>query len=239
MAAGPSNCKDGVDQLVPGKTADGCCVKSKPFPNSLPRARKNSREEYPEYFRQLAAYLRMADLTGLSNGQPLTGELVFVDFAAGVVQTVALSLAEAGALAEEQLHDSSALFGISVEFAPDAWQRCPRKRPLPYCVRVRLKHRPTSPPWPGHPGVFMFEAPTGFGKTGLLLEYALARLRDGHCHRLLYLTGKGTGQTPITRQLRALLGAEPELRFLQLRSRREHAIASPRHTCDVRRSCRE
>ena len=47
----------------------------------------------------------------------------------------------------------------------------------------------------------LFEAPTGFGKTGVLLEAALTQLRAGHCERVLYLTGKATGQIQVARTL--------------------------------------
>jgi Rad3-related DNA helicase len=50
----------------------------------------------------------------------------------------------------------------------------------------------------------LFEAPTGYGKTGVLLEFALDRLRDGRFSRLLYLTGKSTGQLQVMRTLAAM-----------------------------------
>ncbi|HUL53592.1 MAG TPA: helicase C-terminal domain-containing protein [Opitutaceae bacterium] len=50
----------------------------------------------------------------------------------------------------------------------------------------------------------LFEAPTGYGKTGVLLEFALNRLRAGQFSRLLYLTGKSTGQLQVMRTLAAM-----------------------------------
>jgi len=225
-----------VDQIVPGKK-EWTLREIKTISHSLPREEEELREEYPEYFRQLAAYLRMAELTRIAQGASVKGELVFVDFAAGVVQTVALSLAEATALVEKQC----TLLQPYLEFRWSSRQRLaalPQKTAFAVLRPGQAEAQADLAAMAGRTGVFMFEAPTGFGKTGLLLEYALARLRDGHYQRLLYLTGKGTGQAPVTKQLRSLLGDEPELRFIQLRSRREHAIESPLHTCDVRRSCR-
>jgi Rad3-related DNA helicase len=55
----------------------------------------------------------------------------------------------------------------------------------------------------------LFEAPTGYGKTGVLLEFALGRLRAGRFARLLYLTGKSTGQLQVMRTLAAMTSEDP------------------------------
>lgn len=54
----------------------------------------------------------------------------------------------------------------------------------------------------------LFEAPTGYGKTGVLLEFALGRLRAGRFARLLYLTSKSTGQLQVMRTLAAMTSAD-------------------------------
>ncbi len=225
-----------LDQLVP--RAGGWLLREiKTISEPLPRTEEELVRDYPEYFRQLAAYLRLAELNPLGQGQTLAGELVFIDYATGVIQTVAMATATAGFWLEGQLEVLRPYF----EFRWNSRQRLAELPLRPAFTTLRpgqAEARADLAAAAGRSGVFMFKAPTGFGKTGLLLEYALARLRDGHCHRLLYLTGKGSGQTPVTQQLRALLGTVPELRYIQLRSRRDHAIESPRHTCDVRRSCR-
>jgi Rad3-related DNA helicase len=230
-----------LDQAVP---RDGalCLREIKTVSGSLPRPADELARAYPEYFCQLAAYLRLAQLdqafVATLAGRPLTAELVFVDFSAGVTQTVPLDPADADRWLERQLD-------TLYPYLEYRWNSQQRLLALP----LRMAFAEPRPGQPearaalaaarGHAGAIIFEAPTGFGKTGILLEYALARLRDGHCQRLLYLTGKGTGQAPVITQLRALLGEDPELRFLQLRSRREHAIASPAHACDERGNCRE
>ncbi|HTB62391.1 MAG TPA: helicase C-terminal domain-containing protein [Opitutales bacterium] len=225
-----------LDQLVPHN--GGWLLREiKTVSASLPCAEDELAQAYPEHFRQLATYLRMAELGELGKKGPLAGELVLVDLATGITQTVPMAAPAANVLVEVQLETLRPY----LEYRWDSRQRIAALTPRLAFTNLRpgqAEARAELASAAGHSGVFLFEAPTGFGKTGLLLEYALARLRDGHCHRLLYLTGKGTGQAPVTKQLRSLLGATPELRFIQLRSRREHAIDSPRHTCDVRRSCR-
>ena len=56
----------------------------------------------------------------------------------------------------------------------------------------------------------LLEAPTGFGKTGVLLEAALTHLRAGHFERVLYLTGKATGQLQVVRTLQAMTSRSVE-----------------------------
>jgi Rad3-related DNA helicase len=65
---------------------------------------------------------------------------------------------------------------------------------------------PATGPRAGHPPptTLLFEAPTGYGKTGVLLEFALGRLRAGRFARLLYLTSKSTGQLQVMRTLAAM-----------------------------------
>jgi len=226
-----------VDQVLP--LAGGWVLREiKTISESLPRTEEELEQTYSEHFRQLATYLRLAELGGLPAGTSLAGELVFIDYSTGIVQTVPMALAEASGWIELQLTALRKYW----EFRWNSRQRLsemPERSAFAVLRPGQAEAQAGLAAITALSGVFMFEAPTGFGKTGLLLEYALTRLREGHSHRLLYLTGKGSGQGPVIKQLRSLLGTEPELRFIQLRSRAEHAIESPLHTCDVRRSCRE
>ena len=63
------------------------------------------------------------------------------------------------------------------------------------------------------PATLLFEAPTGYGKTGVLLEFALGRLRAGRFARLLYLTSKSTGQLQVMRTLAAMTASDPSFIF--------------------------
>ncbi|MBK8475965.1 MAG: helicase [Opitutaceae bacterium] len=100
-------------------------------------------------------------------------------------------------------------------------------------------------------GILCFEAPTGFGKTGCLLEFALSALKEGTYDRLVYLTGKSTGQLQVVRQLEVMLALEPpttvatppetrntrpetraqdaRLPYWQVRSKAEHCVNSVYH----------
>ncbi len=82
----------------------------------------------------------------------------------------------------------------------------------------------------------LFEAPTGFGKTGIALEYALTELRAGRLTRLIYLTGKSTGQLQVVRQLSAMVGNPPGATWWQIRNKGEHCINDVYHC--FRDACR-
>ena len=83
-----------------------------------------------------------------------------------------------------------------------------------------------------------FEAPTGFGKTGVTLQYALEHLQSGTYEKIFCLTGKSTGQNQLIEQLRAMQNQHSP-RCFQLRSRAEHAIRSRLHTCNGRKCRRD
>ena len=88
-----------------------------------------------------------------------------------------------------------------------------------------------------HSNTILFEAPTGFGKTGILLEFALSQLKNNRYQRAIYLTGKSTGQLQVTRQIKKMVTQPDALRYFQIRNKREHANLCPLHGCDAFKSC--
>ena len=172
----------------------------------LPADEAELRRDYPSYFTQLATYVALARLGALEtqNSQPsaLSSQLVFVEVGSGLAQTLALTPAD------------EHLFRVKLE-------RVAEFLDLRLRARERLRHLAYRPafatPRPGqettaveltaaferHPAI-LFEAPTGFGKTGVLLELALGQLRSGHFDRVLYLTSKSTGQLQVVRTLAAM-----------------------------------
>jgi Rad3-related DNA helicase len=137
----------------------------------------------------------------------IRAELIFVEAASGLAQTIALTPAD------------DAFFRVQLERVAEFLN-------LRLRARERLRHLAFRPafasPRPGqestqrdltalfarHPLV-LFEAPTGFGKTGVLLEFALGQLRSGHFDRALYLTSKSTGQLQVVRTLSAMTAPPP------------------------------
>lgn len=178
---------------------------------------------YPTYFAQLATYLHLARLVDPWREQAVRGELVFVDIDEGISQVVPLEAEEANAAVNAR----KAVLQAFLEARSDALARrkalvfkppFPRLRSGQAETRQRLYHLAAQ-----HRLIF-FEAPTGYGKTGTLLEYALERLREGLFDRVLYLTGKSTGQLQVAKQLDSMLGEDAGVRYLQMRNRAEHAI---------------
>ena len=173
----------------------------------LPADESELRRDYPGYFTQLATYVALARLGGLDAPKlsALSSELIFVEAGSGLSQPLALSPAD------------EHLFRVKLE-------RVTEFLDLRLRARERLRHLAYRPaftaPRPGqettaaeltaaferHPAI-LFEAPTGFGKTGVLLEFALGQLRSGHFDRALYLTSKATGQLQVVRTLAAMTTA--------------------------------
>ncbi len=197
----------------------------------LPADEVELRREYPEYFVQLATYLALSrqrllapspigaeagvasEPTVIGSPNALRGELVFVEASAGLAQTVPVS------------HSDDALFVAQLEQLAEFLNLRLRAR-----ERLRgLRYRPAfASPRPGQETTLgeltttferrplvLFEAPTGFGKTGVLLEFALGQLRSGHFDRALYLTSKSTGQLQVVRTLQGMTGPSgiSDLRF--------------------------
>jgi DNA excision repair protein ERCC-2 len=75
------------------------------------------------------------------------------------------------------------------------------------------------------PSPVVLAAPTGYGKTGVLLEAAFSLLRSGRADRIVYLTGKSTGQLHVQTTLQTMLADAPDaLSAWNLRPKREHCI---------------
>ncbi|MEY4939637.1 MAG: hypothetical protein RIQ93_1372 [Verrucomicrobiota bacterium] len=186
----------------------------------LPADETELRADYPEYFVQLASYGTLArigqplgpaaggrtlDLGGddVSRNVPardeLRTELVFVEVDSGLAQTIALTPAD-DALFRTRLEEIAQFLDLrararerlrGLRFRP----AFAVPRPGQETTQAELSHL-----FERHPLV-LFEAPTGFGKTGVLLEFALGQLRSGHFDRALYLTSKSTGQLQVMRTL--------------------------------------
>ena len=202
-----------IDQLLRPTSSSLTLREIKTVTRRLPADESELRRDYPEYFVQLATYAHLHRLaTPSSSATPslnpqlstlnrpaLRAELCFVEAHSGLSQSLTLTPAD-DALVRAQLERLAEFLDLRL-----------RAR-----TRLRgLRFRPAfTAPRPGqettrrdlvaaferHP-LLLFEAPTGFGKTGVLLEFALEQLRSGHFDRALYLTSKSTGQLQVVRTL--------------------------------------
>lgn len=230
-----------LDQRFRGP--DGLCIlrELKTTLERLPRPALELRAARPEHFHQLGLYLALSELA--EPGMKFVGELLYVEASTGLEQTLAFSAADRAAL--EGHLDSVADF---LEQRRESLLRLRTLRWTPAFTKPR----------PGQETILqellastartekkpiLLKAPTGFGKTGVLLEAALAIMQAGQADRIVYLTGKTTGQLHVLETLRHMLApasgtasaAEPALIPWNLRPKREHCINSVFHC--TRASC--
>jgi len=194
----------------------------------LPADEVSLRADYPEYFTQLAAYVFLKALG--PSALHVEGELIFVEAGTGFIQPVALG--SDGPAAFEQQADRIVDFlenrraarerRLALEVAPAFESLRPGQEGVQAALRESLG-------LDGAAGAqsLLFEAPTGFGKTGCLLEFALRGFKEGLYDRVVYLTGKSTGQIQVTRQLETMIarpGTAGRVPVWQVRSKAEHCV---------------
>ena len=220
-----------LDQAIP--TANGEHLRElKTTLDRLPRPAEELRAARPEHFHQLGLYLALAELA--EPARRFSGELLYIEAGTGLEQSVPFTDADRAAL------------DAHLESVTDFLEQ--RRAAL---LRLRsLRWTPAfAAPRPGQETIVpdliaalgaderppvVLAAPTGFGKTGVLLEAAFAALRAGRADRLVYLTGKSTGQLHVLATLQKMLGAKqglparddeaPALVAWNLRPKREHCI---------------
>ncbi|HTL66630.1 MAG TPA: helicase C-terminal domain-containing protein [Lacunisphaera sp.] len=262
-----------IDQLVPGSPLErggpegrGVLIREiKTVTRPLPADEAELRADYPEYFLQLATYVvlsrssattspLLAALKPSDGGPPPRAELVFVEAGSGLSQAIALTPFDE-ALVHHQLD-------AVVEFLNLQLRARERRRALQF-------HSPFATLRPGQetiqadllsavsaqPSALFFEAPTGYGKTGCVLEFALGQLRAGRFGRLIWLTGKSTGQLQVVSTLRSMTASDPvpgpssfspagtRVAAWQIRNKAEHCVNHTFHCirdgCEFLRGCTE
>ncbi len=214
-----------IDRLrKSGNAVEVCEIKT--VSEKLPQPEAYWRETRRAFFSQLAVYCAALAQAEENAGKTISGKLVLVEPASGVIQEIPLRESPEFWLAPTD--KLLANFGES------------RLR-----SRVRLGHLKIHEPYSAniagenfrheweqsraelravHEPVVFLEAPTGYGKTALALDCALRRLRDGEVSRIVYVTGKNSGRIQVLRELERL--TEPgALRVFTLHSRDAHFVA--------------
>ena len=224
-----------IDQIVPGD--HGPVIREvKTVMRPLPAPEEDLRAEYASYFLQLATYQCLHRIDdGVTDNATVAGELVFVEPPTGLVQSVGQTPPEAWRLFHARLDELHAfaeqrLAGLqrlrNLRFTPAFSEPRAGQETVQADLCAAAERSP----------VVFFEASTGFGKTGCALEYALNELRAGRLTRLIYLTGKSTGQLQVVRQLSAMVGHPPGATWWQIRNKGEHCINEVYHC--LRDACR-
>ena len=163
----------------------------------LPVEEATLRRDYPEYFTQAVTYLALQRIN--TPAKKYRAELLFIEAGSGLAQSVFLTPSDE-ATQRAQLERVVEFLNLRLR----ARERLKGLRFRPAFAEPRQGQETTlvdlTTAFELHPAV-LFEAPTGFGKTGVLLEFALGQLRSGHFDRALYLTSKSTGQIQVVHQL--------------------------------------
>jgi DNA excision repair protein ERCC-2 len=210
-----------IDQVVQAGTVS-VLREIKTVTRDLPAAEPDLRRDYPEYFVQLAAYAAL-------RGARERCELVFVEADTGLAQTVGLS-ADDSRLLDSQLDRVAEFLDLRLR----ARERLRQMRYRPAFASLRPGQETAAAQLRQSvreaQSAVLLEAPTGFGKTGILLDCALGELREGHFDRVLYLTGKSTGQLEVVATLAAMtgpgadLGDGPAVAAWHVRNKSEHCV---------------
>jgi Rad3-related DNA helicase len=191
-----------IDQVV--QVAGQAVLREvKTVTRALPAPEGELRADYPAYFVQAATYAAL-------RGARERCEVVFVEADTGLSQVVALGAADDGLLGER--------LDRVAEFLELRLRARERLRGLRFRPAFPVPREGQAEAAAGLLGAvrraqsaILLEAPTGFGKTGILLECALGELRAGLFDRALYVTGKSTGQIQVAATLRAMTGPGPDL----------------------------
>lgn len=223
-----------IDQVIP-EGDDFRIREVKTIRSPLPASGETLLAQYPEYFAQVSIYRALLSALPDYADRALPAEVQFINIENGARQSVELGPQE------------NALFPARLDcllkFLEERRSRC-----------LRLNAAEIRPAFatlrPGQTELFttlresalrakvvLLQAPTGFGKTGIVLEHALKHMQNGLYERCIYLSSKATGQIETIRQLRQMIG--DDLRYVQMRNREEHRIESPHHTCTGDGRCDE
>ncbi|EIP97235.1 DEAD_2 domain-containing protein [Opitutaceae bacterium TAV1] len=206
---------------------------------AIPAVEEELRAEYPEYFAQLATYVALRRIA--DPAQRVRGELLFVEAGSGLSQTIACTDADE-ALFRSQLEAVRVFLDLrarsrarlrGLAFSPPfATPRIGQETTAAELEAAMVLHRNV-----------LFTAPTGFGKTGVLLECALGQMRAGRFSRLIYLTSKATGQLQVMETLGRMRSGSAEkaaapsgrpddsafVQAWQVRPKREHCVNTTFH----------
>jgi Rad3-related DNA helicase len=223
-----------VDQLLP--ESDHLRIREvKTVRSSLPASPEELASRYPDYFAQVAIYLCLARVLPEYADTELRAELCFIDIETGHIQLVPITTADEQAFTdqlntllpflEDRRNCQLRLQGIDLKPAFETLREGQAEL-FATLDQAALQSK-----------TVLLEAPTGFGKTGIVLEHTLRQMQNGVYERAIYLTSKSTGQLETIRQLRSMIG--DNLRYIQMRNRSEHRIESAAHTCTGDERCNE
>lgn len=224
-----------IDQELVTRKGTPLLREIKTVTRAVPVPEPELRTDYPAYFAQLATYVALRRIQDPDT--PVRAELVFVETGSGLSQSITLSASDDALFQTRvervvsflELHRRGLERRQTLVFRPAFKTLRPGQEDTRERLQAALHERQFT----------AFEAPTGFGKTGVMLEAALTALRVGECDRIVYLTSKSTGQLHVVETLRAMTAPAPApspVAVWQVRNKGEHCVNHTFHC--VRDECR-
>lgn len=191
---------------------------------------------HPTHFAQMSLYLRMCEACeDLPFPLPAKGELVFVNFSNGIRQSVPIRKEHTDAL--DTTFESWHAFLESRRSSRESWHQThpplafEELRPEQILTHNRLLSWEKADTSQNKTTRFALEASTGFGKTALALEHAFRLMQSGTVDRIVYLTGKNSGQIQVIRELERFRKSIPGIRPFQMRNLEMHKAACQMQPC--------
>ncbi len=215
------NIKGRIDQWI--DTDDKSIIREiKTTSYPLPAETDNLIETYPSYFAQLGTYLVLLEHMR-SKSLPFSGELLFIGIEDNIRQTITDNQ-----LCKDFFHTQiDALW----QFVEDKRKRQEKLSNLPKLKAFEI-HREGQEQIQEQlqkasekSKITFFQAPTGFGKTGVALEFAINKIKEGQVKQVIYLTSKSSGQQQVMAQLSSMLPKDSQLYPLQVRNKNELCFA--------------
>ena len=224
-----------IDQLLPATASTPTILREiKTTLRSLPADETELRADHPSYFAQLATYIALRRIA--DPAEKIRGELVFVEAGSGLSQTIAFTFAD-----ETPFRVQLERVAEFLNLRQRARERLRTLAFRPAFTELRVGQETTQADLTAalakHSRI-LFTAPTGFGKTGVLLECALGAMKVGRYSRLLYLTSKSTGQLQVLRTLHSMTDAAAggaHVASWHVRPKHEHCVNQTFHC--IRTSC--
>ncbi len=210
-------------------------IEVKTISRPLPQSVEEIHSKYASYFIQLACYLKLYSQTHEPLDQEINGAIQFININDETSHVVELPRTYNDPL-KKQFDELRPFLNINWN-AKERLKKLELKSPFKIWRDEQLTAMSEIEEANLRSKFILFEAPTGFGKTAVVLQQAMAQLHQGQVERVIYLTGKTTGQIQVINHLDLMLPKEPSLRFLRIRNREKHVSQCPLMHCSKGRTC--
>lgn len=224
-----------IDQLI-HHDGDIILREIKTTQQVIPLPKDQLQRMYPDYFEQLACYHLLLN-NEMGDNNCIRAELCMLHIDTGIRQNIVFDTDPLEIIRTRLKTWVDFLNGqkqrddrIKQLIVPAAFEHF-REDQIP--VRDLLLRQITSNASEAQQFITL-QAATGFGKTSIAMEWALKGLQQGNFDRVLYVTGKNTGQMQVMQELQRFQHMAQGIRFFQIRNMDAHLGACPHLSCPCR-----